>query len=81
MLTLLTEKDLYINDLQDIDPEVARSLIWMLNNDVSSMSELGMTFSVERNIMGMLETIDLIPNGRNILVTNENKKQYVKAMA
>lgn len=53
----------------------------MLNNDVSSMSELGMTFSVERNIMGMLETIDLIPNGRNILVTNENKKQYVKAMA
>lgn len=28
-----------------------------------------------------IETIDLIEDGRDVMVTNENKKQYVKAVA
>ena len=27
--------DLYISDLNDIDPSLAKNLIWMLNNDIS----------------------------------------------
>ena len=27
--------DLYISDLDDIDPSLAKNLIWMLNNDIS----------------------------------------------
>jgi hypothetical protein len=27
------------------------------------------------------ETIDLIPNGKNIFVTEDNKKEYIRALA
>lgn len=77
----ILRKNLYINDLQDIDPETAKNLIWMLTNDVTELVELGLSFSVDRTTFGVYEVIDLIPDGRNIKVTNENKKQYVKAMA
>ena len=30
------------------------------------------------NIYGEMSTIDMIPKGRNITVTNENKREYVK---
>lgn len=37
-----------------------------------------MTFSVDDEQFGERKTIDLIPNGSEIPVTNENKKQYVE---
>ena len=35
-------------------------------------------FSFERDNFGKIEVHDLIENGRNISVTNENKKEYVE---
>jgi len=37
-----------------------------------------MTFSVDEEQFGKVVTFDLIPNGRNVAVTNENKKQYIE---
>lgn len=45
-------------------------------NDIEGIIEL--TFSIDDEQFGERRTIDLIPNGRNIPVTNENKKQYVE---
>lgn len=45
-------------------------------NDIDGVVEL--TFSVDDENFGERQTIDLIPNGRNIPVTNENKHQYVE---
>lgn len=45
-------------------------------NDIEGVVEL--TFSVDDEKFGERHTIDLIPNGRNIPVTNENKAQYVE---
>ena len=70
-------KPLFISDLEDIDPDLAKNLIWMLDNDIT---ELYLTFVINRNHLGIEETIDLIPNGRNIDLTEENKKEYVKAV-
>lgn len=64
------------NDLESIDPEYHKSLVWMLENDIDGVIDL--TFSVERDDFGVVETVDLIPNGRNIAVTNENKAEYVR---
>lgn len=37
-----------------------------------------LTFSIDDDQFGERKTVDLIPNGSNIPVTNENKKQYVE---
>lgn len=44
-------------------------------NDITDV--LDSTFSVENDRFGELVVVDLIPNGRNIPVTEENKKEYV----
>lgn len=66
-------------DLESIDPEYYKSLVWMLDNDIDGIIDL--TFSVERDEFGVTEIVDLIPNGRNIPVTNENKHDYVRRIA
>lgn len=66
-------------DLESIDPEYHKSLVWMLENDIEGVLDL--TFSVERDDFGVVEIVDLIPNGRNIAVTNENKVEYVRLIA
>jgi len=63
------------NDLEDIDLELAKSLRWILNNSVEGLEQ---PFTYERDFMGQKETVELIPNGYNIIVTDENKKEYVR---
>lgn len=46
------------------------------NNDITDVLEL--TFSTDDDRFGEVVTVDLIPNGQNIEVTEENKKEYVK---
>jgi E3 ubiquitin-protein ligase NEDD4 len=38
-------------------------------------------FSVEDEVFGEKQTVDLKPGGRDIEVTNENKKEYVEYVA
>ena len=45
-------------------------------NDITGVIEP--TFSTEDESFGEVQTIDLKPNGRNIEVTNENKKEYIE---
>ena len=45
-------------------------------NDITDVLEL--TFSTDDERFGATVTIDLKPNGRNIPVTNENKKEYIE---
>jgi E3 ubiquitin-protein ligase HUWE1 len=66
-------------DLESIDPEYYKSLQWMLANPIEGIIDL--TFSVERDEFGVVEVVDLIPNGRNIAVTDENKAEYVRLIA
>ncbi|KAG0319507.1 hypothetical protein BGZ97_002029 [Linnemannia gamsii] len=63
-------------DVEAVDPEYYKSLVWMLDNDITDIVEE--TFSVETDDFGNMKTVDLKPNGRNIPVTEENKHEYVK---
>lgn len=45
-------------------------------NDITGVLEN--TFSTEDEIFGETVTVDLKPNGRNIEVTNDNKKEYIE---
>jgi hypothetical protein len=62
-------------DVESVDVDKYRSLEWMLKNSIDHI--LFDTFSVETNEFGVHKTIDLIPNGRNIPVTDKNKLLYV----
>lgn len=66
-------------DLESIDPEYHKSLVWMLDNDIDGVLDL--TMSVERDDFGVTKIVDLIPDGRNVAVTNENKAEYVRLIA
>lgn len=66
-------------DLESIDPEYYKSLVWMLSNDIDGVLDL--TFSVERDDFGVTKIVDLIPDGRNIDVTNDSKAEYVRLVA
>ncbi|KAF2404924.1 hypothetical protein EJ06DRAFT_552396 [Trichodelitschia bisporula] len=65
-----------IKDMETLDLEYYKSLSWMLENDITDV--ITETFSVESDSFGETTTVDLIENGRNILVTEENKAEYVR---
>ena len=59
-----------------MQPQVLIVLISFRNNDIDGLLE--MTFSTEDERFGESTTVDLKPNGQNIEVTNENKKEYIE---
>ncbi|KAM9315945.1 E3 ubiquitin-protein ligase HACE1 isoform 3-T3 [Gastrophryne carolinensis] len=64
-------------DVASIDPEYAKNLQWILDNDISDLG-LELTFSVETDVFGAMEEVPLKPEGASILVTQENKAEYVQ---
>ncbi|KAL8679036.1 MAG: hypothetical protein Q9186_004664 [Xanthomendoza sp. 1 TL-2023] len=69
-------KTVSIKDMETLDLDYYKSLLWMLENDITEI--ITETFSVETNDFGVIETVDLIDNGRNIPVTEDNKHEYVQ---
>ncbi|XP_068933241.1 E3 ubiquitin-protein ligase HACE1 isoform X1 [Petaurus breviceps papuanus] len=64
-------------DVASIDPEYAKNLQWILDNDISDLG-LELTFSVETDVFGAMEEVPLKPGGAGILVTQDNKAEYVQ---
>ncbi|KAI9741181.1 MAG: hypothetical protein M1834_002894 [Cirrosporium novae-zelandiae] len=69
-------KTVSIKDMETLDLEYYKSLVWMLENDITDI--ITETFSIEENDFGATKIIDLIDNGRSIAVTEENKQEYVQ---
>lgn len=65
-----------IKDMETLDLDYYKSLLWMLENDITEI--ITETFSIETDDFGVTEIVDLIENGRNIPVTEENKHEYVQ---
>lgn len=62
-------------DVASIDPEYAKNLQWILDNDISDLG-LELTFSVETDVFGAMEEVPLKPGGASIIVTQENKVSH-----
>lgn len=71
-------KPVSLKDMESLDLDYYKSLVWMLENDITDI--IVETFSVETDDYGEHKIIDLIPNGRDVAVTEENKQEYVKAI-
>ncbi|CAH7672338.1 hypothetical protein PPACK8108_LOCUS7148 [Phakopsora pachyrhizi] len=73
---MILKKKIALADMESVDAEIFRSLTWMLENDITDVIEN--CFSVEDEKFGEVVTIDLKEDGRNIPVTEENKKEYIE---
>ncbi|KAL1897901.1 E3 ubiquitin-protein ligase tom1 [Sporothrix stenoceras] len=69
-------KPVSVKDMESFDPEYYKSLVWMLENDITDV--ITETFSVVDDEFGATKVVDLIPNGRDVAVTEENKHDYVR---
>lgn len=69
-------KPVSVKDMESFDPEYYKSLVWMLENDITDV--ITETFSVVDDEFGATKVVDLIPNGRDVTVTEENKHDYVR---
>lgn len=69
-------KSVSVKDMESFDPDYYKSLCWMLENDITDI--ITETFSVEDEEFGMTNVVDLIPSGRDVPVTEENKHDYVR---
>ena len=81
---LLLDQEPDLRDLAMWQPETAKSLQYILDydeskNDYKKLEDIvGRSFTVDFEQFGELQEIELIPNGKNILVSQENKLEFVR---
>lgn len=69
-----------LQDLEAIEPEYYKSLQQLLETPLEYLG-LDLTFSAETNDFGAVTVTDLLPGGRDIAVTDDNKHEYVRLLA
>ncbi|AQK40048.1 E3 ubiquitin-protein ligase UPL1 [Zea mays] len=74
------------HDIEAIDPSYYKNLKWMLENDISDVLDLTFSMDADEEKLILYEKAEvtdceLIPGGRNIRVTEENKHEYVDRVA
>ena len=67
-----------LKDIEDFDETLYKSFQYFLENDIDPLE---MTFSIDVEEFGEQKTINLIENGEKVLVTNENKHEYLSLYA
>ena len=65
-------------DVEDYDNDYFKNLKWTLENDAEILQQ---SFSENIDYFGQMRTYDLIENGRNIPVTNDNKLEYIQKVS
>uniref|UniRef100_A0A8C8MF37 E3 ubiquitin-protein ligase HACE1 n=1 Tax=Oncorhynchus tshawytscha TaxID=74940 RepID=A0A8C8MF37_ONCTS len=66
-------------DVSSIDPEYAKNLQWILDNDISDLG-LDLTCSVETDLFGAMEKVPLKPGRTSFIVTQDNNAEYVQLL-
>lgn len=69
-----------LSDLESLDNEFHQSLQWIRDNDIGSGTSLGLTFCVTEELLGRVVERELKPGGKNIPVTEKNKREYLERM-
>ncbi len=63
-----------LDELSSLDSDLYKSLTYVKHyNATNDVADLELTYSVDENCIGEMVTVDLIPGGRTIQVTNDNK--------
>jgi len=71
----LLQKEIGLNDLADVEPELEKSLGWILKNPVETLEQ---QFTYETEFFESKFTEELLPSGYETLVTEANKELFVQ---
>ena len=75
----ILNRPISVKDLEYYDNPYYKNLMWMLENPINDI--VTETFSIEAEEYGVTHIIDLVPDGRTIPVTDENKTEYVRLVS
>jgi len=70
-----------IDDLQQLDPQIYHSLQSIKQLDADTVKGLCLFFTVEMELLGELVEEELVPGGRDVPVTGENKIRYIHLLS
>ncbi|XP_041914437.1 E3 ubiquitin-protein ligase NEDD4-like isoform X20 [Alosa sapidissima] len=71
---MMLGKQITLKDMESVDSEYYNSLKWILENDPT---ELDLRFCIDEDNFGQTYQVDLKPSGSDMVVTNDNKKEYI----
>ncbi|XP_063066703.1 E3 ubiquitin-protein ligase NEDD4-like isoform X7 [Engraulis encrasicolus] len=71
---MMLGKQITLKDMESVDSEYYNSLKWILENDPT---ELDLRFCIDEDNFGQTYQVDLKPSGGDMVVTNDNKKEYI----
>ncbi|XP_056135410.1 E3 ubiquitin-protein ligase NEDD4-like [Lampris incognitus] len=71
---MMLQKPITLGDMESVDSEYFNSLMWILENDPT---DLDLRFTIDEELFGQTHQHELTPGGMDIVVTDENKKEYI----
>jgi ubiquitin-protein ligase E3 A len=74
----LMGKPVTLEDLMTLEPVLGRSLLTLLEFEGDVESAFSRSFQIDIQIFGETQTIDLVENGADKPLTNENRDQFVR---
>ncbi|XP_041754726.1 E3 ubiquitin-protein ligase NEDD4-like isoform X2 [Coregonus clupeaformis] len=71
---MMLGKQITLKDMESVDSEYYNSLKWILENDPT---ELDLRFCIDEDNFGQTYQVYLKPSGSDMVVTNDNKMEYI----
>ncbi|XP_055777028.1 E3 ubiquitin-protein ligase NEDD4-like isoform X1 [Salvelinus fontinalis] len=71
---MMLQKHITLQDMESVDSEYFNSLKWILENDPI---DLDLRFTIDEELFGQTHQHELKPGGSEIVVTDDNKKEYI----
>ena len=68
-------------ELKKLDPEYFKNLVNLKNYEGDIENDFGLNFTIDEEDNGKTKTIELVENGRNINVNQNNKLFYIRRVA
>jgi len=73
---MMLNKPIVLQDIEAVDGEYYKSMKFIMDTD--DVESLDLVFISESDVYGQKVEHELKPNGKNIKVTNENKKEFIE---
>lgn len=71
----------FLDDLPSLDNDLYQGLIFLKNYQGDVEADFSLDFTVVDNEFGESKVVELIPNGKHVPVTKENRLRYIYLMA
>ncbi|KAG1057308.1 hypothetical protein G6F43_000853 [Rhizopus delemar] len=80
LLAKLLGRNVFLEELKELDEDVWKNLIYVKNYE-GDVEVLGLTFEVDEDVFGKIESHELKYRGKHVPVVNSNRIEYVYLMA